>query len=87
MTPAARKEIAIGMKISVLSAVPNLMRSVRTANTSPMAAASISRADPDEVVLDRGPHRIAVEHLAVVVDAGEVAALSKKLRQSVKSVG
>ena len=29
------------MKIRVLNAVPNLIRSVRTANTSPMAAASI----------------------------------------------
>ena len=62
------------MKMSVLNAVPNLMRSVSTANTSPMAAASIG-ANTTQMKLFLIAVRVAssVEHLAVVVDAGEVA--------------
>ena len=35
MTPAARNEIAIGMKITVLNAVAHRIRSDSTANTNP----------------------------------------------------
>ena len=37
MTPAAKSEIAIGMKTTTLNATENRMRSRRTANTSPIA--------------------------------------------------
>src|SRR6185436_7040956 len=36
ITPAANSEIAIGMKTTVLNAVDQRIRSVRTANTSPI---------------------------------------------------
>ena len=37
MTPAAKSEIAIGMKTTTLNATENRMRSRRTANTRPIA--------------------------------------------------
>ena len=37
MTPADRKEMAMGMKTATLNAVDQLTRSVRTAKTSPRA--------------------------------------------------
>jgi hypothetical protein len=37
MTPAAKSEMAIGMKTTVLNATENRMRSVRTAKTRPIA--------------------------------------------------
>ena len=40
VTPAAKAEIAIGMKTAVLKATDQPMRSVRTAKTSPMAVTS-----------------------------------------------
>ena len=40
VTPAANAEIAIGMKTAVLNATDQLMRSMSTAKTSPMAVTS-----------------------------------------------
>ncbi|MNW15113.1 hypothetical protein D3C71_2135280 [compost metagenome] len=40
MTAAPTKEIAIGMKISVLAMLPHQMRSVKAAMTSPKKVAS-----------------------------------------------
>ena len=37
ITPVAKSEIAIGMKTTVLNATAQRMRSVSTANTSPIA--------------------------------------------------
>ena len=37
ITPAANSEIAIGMKTTVLKATRQLIRSIRTAKTSPIA--------------------------------------------------
>ena len=40
ITPAAKSEIAIGMKTTVLNATAQRMRSVSTAKTSPIAVTS-----------------------------------------------
>ena len=40
VTPAAKAEIAIGMKTAVLNATDQAIRSVSTANTSPIAVTS-----------------------------------------------
>ena len=41
MTPADRKDTAIGMKTTTLNAVLQLMRSDRTAKTRPMAVTTV----------------------------------------------
>ena len=51
MTPAARNEIAIGMKIATLNAVCQRTRSESTAKTRPMAVASIGATTTQIAVL------------------------------------
>ncbi len=50
ITPAAKSEIAIGMKTAVLKATAQLTRSVRTAKISPMAVTSAGTT-PTQIAL------------------------------------
>ena len=75
MTPAAKSEIAIGMKTAVLNATDQLTRSVMTAKMRPIAVTSAGyETDPDRVVLDRGNVVGSCEEALVVVEPDEVLA-------------
>ena len=75
ITPAAKSEIAIGMKTATLNAVENRTRSSRTAKTSPIAVTNAGTTrEPEEVVLDRGPERLVGEERLVVVEPDELVA-------------
>ena len=75
ITPAANSDTAIGMNTAVLNATDHAMRSVSTANTSPIAVTSRGHdGNPDRVVLDRLADRRRREQRVVVVEPDEVIA-------------
>ena len=88
ITPAAKSEIAIGMKTTVLNATAQRMRSVSTAKTSPIAVTSAGTTATQIALFLIAVARMSRrEERLVVVEPDEVArqarARPKKLRMIV----
>ena len=77
MTPAAKSEIAIGMKTTTLNATEKRMRSRRTANTSPIAVTNAgTMRSQRKLFLIAVNERVVGEERLVVVDPDELVAVA-----------
>ena len=77
MTPAAKSEIAIGMKTAILNAVEKRTRSVSTANTSPIAVTNAGTIRTQSELFRSAVRRLSsVKIVSVVVDPDELVARS-----------